>query len=93
MSEYLLACENDFISRASETKPFSSSMVSGEIPEQVSDSYFDQSETEEDSFHNSTIFVVCGKCKTFMDVKDGQGVSGTSHGLCDSCLEEYRKKI
>lgn len=37
----------------------------------------------------STILkVVCMYCKADMGEKDGQGVSGVSHGICRGCWEE-----
>lgn len=34
-----------------------------------------------------TLIVICSFCKKFMDIKDGQGESGNSHGICDVCLK------
>ena len=35
-----------------------------------------------------TIIVICAVCKKFIDIKDGKGCSGNSHGLCGDCLEK-----
>lgn len=32
-----------------------------------------------------TIFVICAWCKKVITVKDGQGTSGFSHGICECC--------
>ena len=32
------------------------------------------------------IVIVCAWCGKKLGEKDGQGVEGTSHGICDSCL-------
>ncbi len=34
------------------------------------------------------ITVVCAWCKAFMYKKDGQGQSGTSHGMCEKCYKK-----
>lgn len=49
----------------------------------------------------SVINVVCMYCGKDMGTKDGQGVTGTSHGICPECLklsddermEVYRKRV
>ncbi|MBI4025206.1 MAG: hypothetical protein HY360_09520 [Verrucomicrobia bacterium] len=33
-----------------------------------------------------TITVLCAYCKKLIGRKEGDGVSGTSHGICASCL-------
>ena len=36
--------------------------------------------------------VVCSWCGKEMGEKDGKGVEGVSHGICDSCFEELKKR-
>ena len=36
----------------------------------------------------TTITIVCGWCGAGMGAKDGQGVTGISHGICDDCAEK-----
>ncbi len=36
---------------------------------------------------------VCGYCSLYMGVKDGQGVSGISHGVCPTCLEKLKREM
>lgn len=36
----------------------------------------------------TTLKIVCAWCGKDMDTKDGQGVTGTSHGICDECIEK-----
>lgn len=42
-------------------------------------------------FH--TITVVCAYCKKTIGTKDGEGVSGTSHGICSVCMEQMSHAI
>jgi len=32
--------------------------------------------------------VVCAWCEKDMGKKDGKGIEGTSHGICQGCLEK-----
>ncbi len=32
--------------------------------------------------------IVCSYCKTEMGYKDGEGVSGDSHSICEKCWKE-----
>lgn len=34
-----------------------------------------------------TMKIICAWCGQDMGTKDGQGVEGDSHGICDDCLE------
>lgn len=34
----------------------------------------------------SKITIRCGWCDKWLGEKDGQGVEGVSHGICDDCL-------
>lgn len=36
---------------------------------------------------------VCAYCGMDMGIKDGQGVSGVTHGICDSCLERETRAV
>lgn len=36
----------------------------------------------------TTMTVVCSWCGAGMGAKDGQGVTGTSHGICADCMEK-----
>jgi hypothetical protein len=40
----------------------------------------------------NTILIVCAYCKKLMGRKDGEGVVGTSHGICSSCLSDVKPK-
>jgi hypothetical protein len=33
-----------------------------------------------------TITVVCAYCKKFINTKDGEGINGISHSICNVCL-------
>ena len=35
-----------------------------------------------------TIIVICSMCHQLIDIKDGKGCSGNSHGLCPGCLQK-----
>ncbi len=35
----------------------------------------------------TTLTVICGKCKKYMGEKDGDGVTGVSHSMCEECWE------
>ena len=37
----------------------------------------------------TVIRVICGWCGKNMGEKDGQGIEGESHGICDNCLNRY----
>jgi hypothetical protein len=39
------------------------------------------------------IDVYCSDCGTFMYWKDGQGVSGKSHGLCNDCKDDMMDEV
>jgi hypothetical protein len=39
------------------------------------------------------ITVLCAYCQKFLGVVDGKGVSGISHGVCDSCLKNVQENI
>ena len=39
------------------------------------------------------ITIICCKCGKYLGKKDGEGVTGISHGYCDDCLEKELKKI
>lgn len=41
----------------------------------------------------TTIIVLCDTCGKFLDIKDGHGVNGTSHGKCPECLEKFIEEI
>lgn len=45
-----------------------------------------------DLLANTPIFRFCIRCGIFLGIKDGRGVVGISHGVCDKCLYEIRKK-
>jgi len=34
------------------------------------------------------IKIICAWCKCDMGTKDGKGISGISHGMCDKCFKE-----
>jgi hypothetical protein len=38
------------------------------------------------------ITVICCVCKKFLGTKDGQGVSGISHGYCPECAKAQWQK-
>jgi hypothetical protein len=35
---------------------------------------------------DTTITVVCFNCKKTIKIKDGKGVSGISHSVCEDCI-------
>ena len=39
----------------------------------------------------TTLYRVCSWCGKDMGTKDGQGVSGVSHGMCKSCQKKFEK--
>jgi hypothetical protein len=47
----------------------------------------------------TTLFIKCSWCQKDLGEKEGQGVSGTSHGICSACFDkeiaklEKRKKV
>lgn len=41
----------------------------------------------------TVITVVCAYCEDFMKEKDGRGVTGVSHGVCEPCFEKFKQKI
>ena len=38
--------------------------------------------------YSTVIYRVCMYCNKFMGTKDGIGISGISHGICERCKEE-----
>ncbi len=44
-----------------------------------------------DLLANTPIFRFCIKCGIFLGIKNGHGVIGISHGLCDKCLNDIRR--
>lgn len=36
----------------------------------------------------TTLTVTCAWCSSPMGTKEGEGVEGTSHGMCDSCYKK-----
>ena len=44
------------------------------------------------SYNMQTIIeVVCSSCKTKLGEKDGNGMSGISHSICEKCIREKYK--
>jgi len=41
----------------------------------------------------NSIIVICSYCKKIINIKDGEGVSGTSHGICNSCLTPVKRHL
>jgi hypothetical protein len=41
----------------------------------------------------TVITVVCMYCQQFIEDKDGRGVSGVSHGICNVCLPVFSARI
>jgi len=41
----------------------------------------------------TTLTIVCAWCNKDMGEKDGQGVSGISHGICPSCQEKLMNEL
>lgn len=37
--------------------------------------------------------VICMDCRKDLGEKDGHGVEGVSHGLCDECYEQRKTEI
>jgi len=35
--------------------------------------------------YSTVIYTICMYCKKFIGTKDGGGIYGTSHGICDTC--------
>lgn len=35
------------------------------------------------------ITIICAWCQKTLGEKDGQGIEGESHGICDDCLNRY----
>lgn len=40
--------------------------------------------------YSTVIYTICMYCKRFIGTKDGGGIYGTSHGICEEC---YKKQI
>lgn len=40
-----------------------------------------------------TIIVICSYCGHLIDIKDGEGESGNSHGICSTCLPKKLKEL
>lgn len=38
----------------------------------------------------TTLKIVCAWCGKDMGEKDGEGVEGVSHGICEDCLKLYQ---
>lgn len=45
-------------------------------------------ETKTSNIYCTVIYTICMHCHEFMGTKDGSGISGTSHGICNNCREE-----
>ena len=43
--------------------------------------------------YSTVIYTFCAECKVYKGTKDGYGISGISHGLCEPCAEIQMKKI
>ena len=41
----------------------------------------------------TVITVVCMYCKKYIGTKDGQGVTGVSHGICPACKSKLDKEL
>jgi len=41
----------------------------------------------------TTLTIVCAWCNKDMGEKDGQGVSGTTHGICPDCQEKIMNEL
>jgi hypothetical protein len=41
----------------------------------------------------TVIEVFCMFCTTLIGLKDGEGISGVSHGVCDDCAPEYSARM
>lgn len=39
----------------------------------------------------TTLIIKCAWCKKPLGTKDGQGVSGISHGICKDCEKKFEK--
>ena len=48
---------------------------------------------EMESCLKDRITVVCAYCKELIRIKDGNGISGISHGICQDCMEEVTSQI
>jgi hypothetical protein len=42
---------------------------------------------------DAILTIVCCKCHKFLGYKDGEGVTGVSHGYCPKCLETELEKV
>lgn len=40
------------------------------------------------ALNRAVLFRFCMRCGAFLGLKDGQGVTGISHGVCPHCLQE-----
>jgi hypothetical protein len=40
----------------------------------------------------TVITMICCVCKKFLGTKDGQGITGTSHGYCPECAKAVWQK-
>ena len=53
----------------------------------------EESDTQEgEHTEPGLMYVVCAKCKTWIDSKPGR-VNVISHGLCQSCYEEAERQL
>ena len=37
--------------------------------------------------------IICSYCGADLGVKPGEGVTGTTHGICDNCLEKETRAV
>ena len=43
--------------------------------------------------HRGSVMVSwCHECNSFMEIKDGKGVEGISHGICNSCFNRLMRE-
>jgi hypothetical protein len=46
-----------------------------------------------ESLEKNTLIVLCSDCGKYLDIKDGHGVAGTSHGMCEKCQNKFKEKL
>ena len=46
----------------------------------------------DDKRYSTVLYDFCMCCKKFLGTKDGHGITGMSHGLCDKCYNSYMEE-
>ena len=43
--------------------------------------------------NNMKLLIVCSECGIIIGTKDGHGVTGVSHGICEYCMKRLNLKL